>query len=468
MFRSALRAVAGLAVLALLAGALAVPSGASSRAGANQGITKDSIQIVGIVPDLDALASRGIQLSGLSTQGFMDGWFRAYSNPYGKINGRNIEWITVGWDPIDTTSFDAACTKAVQDNKPFLVVNASGFRDSAIPCIAVDNDTPYLSGDMMQGALQKAAGKNLVSLSLPPEVAGREAVRFLATTKTLPKTANVGIISSNIPGPKAAGDAVEQELKKRGYKTNKVELNGLASDPTALRTEAATAATTFRSAGVDTVFNVQSFTQVGAFFDEAVRTNYKPQMYAVDGQGQTCTFNAAGGMSANATGVICVTAYDGKAGLDGKGVRPDNALEAECRTKFEAQRKLTTTPNAPSGTRTVNGVKYDGDVDPLSCTLMNLLLPALKKAGKNPTWDKVYKNLISVEQGPAAYMSNGEGGFAKNKPYFANQMHMMRLALVDANTPKAADGTYNGCPSPFSCWIPVEVNGKEWYPISGA
>jgi hypothetical protein len=467
VFRNAFRAVSCVAICALVVGWLVVPSGASNRTAA-QGVTDDSIQIVGIVPDLDALSRRGIQLSGLSTQGFMDGWFRGYSNAFGPINGRGIEWITVGWDPIDTTSFDRVCTQAVQDNKPFLVMNSSGFRDSAIPCITVDNDTPYLSGDMMPGNLLKASGKNMLTLSLPPEVAGREAVRFLASTKTLPKTANVGIISSNIPGPKAAGDAIEQELKKRGYKTTKVELNGLASDPTALRREAGMAAGTFKAAGVDTVFNVQSFTQVAAFFEEAARANYKPQMYAVDGQAQTCTFNAAARLPAEATDVICVTTNDGKAGVDGKGMRADNPLEAECRANFEAQTKFKTTPNAPSGQTTVNGVRYDTDIDPYSCTLMNLLLPALKKAGKNPTWDKVYKNLISVEKGRAAYMSNGEGGFAKNKPYFANQVHMMRLSKVDANTPKAADGTYNGCPSPFTCWIPVEVNGQEWYPISGA
>jgi hypothetical protein len=458
-----------LAVVALLAGALAVPSGASVRAGASpQGVTDDSIQIVGIVPDLDALSRRGIQLSGLSTQGFMDGWFRAYSNANGPVNGREIEWITVGWDPIDTTSFDRVCAQAVQDNKPFLVINASGFRDSAIPCITVDNNTPYLTGDMMPGTLQKASGKNLLSLSLPPEVAGREAVRFLAKTGTLPKSANVGIISSNIPGPKAAGDAIEKELRSRGIKSTKVELNGLASDPTALRREAGLAAGSFQAAGVDTVFNVQSFTQVAAFFEEAARANYKPQMYAVDGQAQACTFNAAGRMPAEATDVLCVTTNDGKAGLDGKGVRPDNALEARCRTEFEAQTKFKTTPNAPSGQTTVNGVRYDQDIDPYSCTLMSLLLPALEKAGKNPTWAKVYKNLISAGKGSAAYMSNGEGGFAKNKPYYADQMHVMKLAKVDANTPRAADGTYNGCPSPFSCWVPITVDGKEWYPISGA
>ena len=150
------------------------------------------------------------------------------------------------------------------------------------------------------------------------------------------------------------------------------------------------------------------------------------------------------------------------------GIKADSEFEAKCRAIFDKTFNQKSQPGVPSGDVTAGGVTYTEDVDMSYCNIVNLLVPAMKKAGKNPTWDKVYKNLISVEKGPAAYMSNGEGGFARNKPYFANQMHMMRLSKVDANTPKAADGTYNGCPSPFTCWIPVAVDGKEWYPISGA
>ncbi len=58
---------------------------------------------------------------------------------------------------------------------------------------------------------------------------------------------------------------------------------------------------------------------------------------------------------------------------------------------------------------------------------MSVLLPAIKKAGKNPTWDKVYKNILASGKGAAAYMSNGEGQFAKGKPYYATQVHVENL-----------------------------------------
>jgi hypothetical protein len=96
---------------------------------------------------------------------------------------------------------------------------------------------------------------------------------------------------------------------------------------------------------------------------------------------------------------------------------------------------------------------------------MALLLPAIKKAGKNPTWPKVYDNLLKTTKAPAAYMSNGEGGFAKNKTYFVNQVHLMSLNAANAQTAKDANGLFNGCPAPVNCWIPQLVGGQEWFPI---
>jgi hypothetical protein len=468
MSRRTCGALTGLAIVALVAGTLTAPSGASTRRQAAPGVDKGSIQIVDIVPDIDALIARGLPLSGQSTQGFLER-FLAPVEAYGPIRGRDVEVTKVAWDPQDITSFDTACTQAAIDNNPFVVVNGSGFRDSAVPCVTVDNDTPFMSGDMMQLSLHKASKKNLVTLSLPPEVAGREAVRLLDRTKTLPKSAKIAILSNNVPGPKAAGDAIEKELEKRGFDVvSKVEANGLAADASLLRREIAAAAPTFEAEGADTVFTVQSFTQGGAFFDEAGRSNYTPQMYAVDGQANTCTKDGIGRIPAAAAGVICVTAYDYLSEVDGAGVRSDNALEAKCRAMHEDIKGFETTPNMPGGGLTVGGVKYNEDFSQWECMIAELLLPAIKKAGKNPTWPKVYDNIMSVEKGPAAYMSNGEGGFGPNKPYYANQIHMAKVAIVTPDTPQAANGTYNGCPSPVSCLVPMTVDGKEWFPISAS
>ena len=43
------------------------------------------------------------------------------------------------------------------------------------------------------------------------------------------------------------------------------------------------------------------------------------------------------------------------------------------------------------------------------CQIMNLLLPAIEKAGKKLTWAKVATNLRKTTKAPAIYSSNGEG-----------------------------------------------------------
>jgi hypothetical protein len=100
-----------------------------------------------------------------------------------------------------------------------------------------------------------------------------------------------------------------------------------------------------------------------------------------------------------------------------------------------------------------------------------VLIPAIAKAGKNPTWDKVYKNILKSGKGDAAYMSNGEGQFAKNKPYYATQVHIETLMHIEtlnpanAQTPKEANGTFAGCPAPVNCWVPTLIDGQEWFPV---
>src|SRR5262249_41237417 len=154
----------------------------------------------------------------------------------------------------------------------------AGYRPSAVPCVVVDNKTPMIVGDMLPAALQKQAGKNLVALGVPPEIAAKTAVSILDKTKVVDKTAKIGILSNNEPGVKATGDTLESEWKKRGYNVvSKVEVNGLAADNDVTNREAQAAATTFKTAGVDTVFNTQSWSGISGFFGEMERGVIKPK-----------------------------------------------------------------------------------------------------------------------------------------------------------------------------------------------
>jgi hypothetical protein len=71
--------------------------------------------------------------------------------------------------------------------------------------------------------------------------------------------------------------------------------------------------------------------------------------------------------------------------------------------------------------------------------------------------------MLTIKKSPAAYISGSTGGFAKNKPWFANQVHLERLTAATTATPPDANGLYNGCPAPVNCWVPQLVDGQEWF-----
>lgn len=469
MIRKPIRALAALAVLGLVGGLMTIPAGATARAGsAQQGVTDKEITMVALISDLTALRNQGFNLPAkLTSENLLKRW-QAAADLAGPINGRKIVFKQAGWNPIDATTFDKACTQATQDNKPFLVVNGNGYRQDAVGCITVDNKTPLFYGESVYGDLQKASGKNLVSLGVPSEISGKTTAQIAAQEGLIPKTAKIGILSGNSPAIKAAGDALEAELKKKKFNiVQKVEVNILQGDATIQNRESAAAVATLKAAGAETVFLLIPFTANQGYFQESQRSNAGFKNFIVDAASSLCTQFGASRTPLEAAGTPCITTWDTRALTTKDGVKKDNAFEAQCRVEFDKAFSEKSQPGVPSGDLTVNGVTYTEDLAPNECTMMALLVPAMKKAGKNLTWEKVHANLLKTTKAPAAYMSNGEGGFAKNKPFFANEVHLQVLNAAGAATPKDPNGvTFAGCPAPTNCWIPQLVGGQEWFPVN--
>ena len=468
MIRKPIRFMAGLALVGLLGVVAIAPASATTHSQSSaQGITDKEIDIVALVSDLDGLRSKGINLPPKLTTGNLLKRWQGYADAYGPINGRKVVVKPAVWDPIDATTFDKACTSATQDNKPFVVVNGNGYRQSSLACITVDNQTPMFYGESVYDQLVKASGNRLVSLGLTAESNAATTTALLKKGNLVPKTAKIGLLSGNEPGIKAAGDAMEAELKKAGYNVaQKVEVNTLNADPTAQNREAAASVATFQSAGVDTVMVFIPFTSNQGFYQEAQRTNAGFKTFIVDASSSMCTQFGASRIPAEVVGVPCVTTWDTRATAAKDGVKKDNAFEAKCRSDFDSFAGEKSQAGVPAGDITANGVTYTEDLPPNECTIMSVLLPAIKKAGKNPTWEKVYKNILASGKGGAAYMSNGEGQFAKGKPYYATQVHVENLATASGSTPKDANGvTFNGCPVPVNCFVPQLVDGQEWFPV---
>lgn len=446
-------------------------SAASARAArhAAPGVTDDEIHIVALVADLDGLRSKGIGLPPkLTTANSLKRW-QAAADAAGPIRGRRIVVTGAAFDPTDVTSYDKACAQATQDARPFLVVNSTGFRQSSVGCITVDHDTPLVYGDAVFAALQAASGTNLVSLGVPAEVSGATAADIARTQRLVPKGARVGILTSNDPAVEAASDALAQRLRKRGYDVvGTVAVNTLQADVSAINRESAAAVAAFESAGADTIFTLLQMAASQGFFQEARKTGADFDMFLVDVAASVCTQFGASRIPAEAAGIPCVTTWDTRALPTTDGIKADSAFEAECRAAFDTAFAQRSQPGVPAGDITVNGTTYTEDLAPNECTIMSLLVPALRKAGTDPTWAKVHRNLMKVADAPAAYMSNGRGGFGPEKPYFAQSVHLMTLHVANAGTEPDARGLFNGCPAPVSCWVPRTVDGQEWFRVSTA
>jgi hypothetical protein len=484
MFRTPTRMLAGLMLFGLLGAAMVVPAGATVRSGSAQGITDDEITVVALVSDLDGLRSKGFNLpEKLTTANLLKRW-SGYADSFCQqladdgtkgvkvsgdtctINGRSINVVPAVWDPIDATTYDEACTQATQDNSPFVVVNGNGYRQSSIACVTVDNQTPMFYGESVYDDLVKASGNRLVSLGLNAESNAATTASLLAKADLAPKTAKIGLLSGNEPGIKAAGDALEKELKKSGYDVvEKIEVNTLQADPTAINRESGAAVATLQAAGADTVMILIPFTATSGYYQEAERSNANFNNIIIDASSSLCTQFGASRTPAEVVGSPCVTTWDTRALATKDGVKEDNAFEAQCREDFDAFTNESSQPGVPAGDTTAGGVTYTEDLPPNECTIMSVLVPAIAKAGKSPTWDKVYKNILKTGKGPAAYMSNGEGQFAKKKPFYATQVHIESLNTANAQTAKDANGLFNGCPAPVNCWVPIAVDGQEWFPI---
>ena len=455
---------------ALAAALIAGPSNAAVPKATANGVTKDSVDVAVLIADLDGLRALGLNLPASLTTGNLTKRWVEYFKAWGPANGRTVNVIPVTWNPADPTSFDKTCIKATQDNKPFAVLNATGYRASSVGCITVDNSTFMFYGDASYSDLITKSGKKLVTMGLPAEVSAASAASVLINTKQIPKTAKVGILGGNEPAIKAAGDSAEAVFKKAGYNiANKTEIN-VTGQATADQLKDATAAVaTMKAAGVTDVLVTVPFTVNTGFFNEAANSGVTFHYNLIDYGGSLCTQFGAVSVPATAAaaGMSCVTIFDTKATPQKNSVKPDTEFEAKCRTIFDAGFQAKSIPGVPAGGLTdPSGTVLFEDIPAGECTMSYLFVQALKGAGKNPTSDSLYNSFLKITKGPFAYASDGEGGFGKNKNYYATKVHLESILAVPTGTAKdAATGLYGGCPAPRTCFIPVLINGKEWFPV---
>ena len=238
----------------------------------------------------------------------------------------------------------------------------------------------------------------------------------------------------------------------------------MSGDNAAANAEGGAAVAQFTAEGVDHVFVILPFIYAAGFWGEVGTLQPTWDRTILDSASSNCTPFGASRTNPAAEGAICVTSYDSYASPDG-GVDDDDAFEAQCREEWIAHFPIFNgqsdkgAPSGEVGLETADGDLLNSDYAPGECTMQYIIKEALGNAGINPTRDS-FADAIREVSGPQAFRSNGEGAFGPNKNYFSTQMQAVTFTLASRSDNRRADGTFNGCPAPVNCWVPVT---GEWF-----
>ncbi len=440
------------------------------RTASDVGITEDTIKIGLVISDLEGLRDIGFPLpEALTNDHLLDRYRKTFDrwNEAGGINGRMIETVDLTWDPLDPATMENACTRGTLDEQIFMAVNASGFSATFVPCFAVDNDTTFLFGEVISQSIIDQAPERIFSLNPTSEVVAELGAQLAIDQGLVPEGTKVGILSSaGNPSINAAGQRTLEVVEAAGFETVLIEANTVTDDNAALNAETAAAVGTFSAEGVGHAFMLLPFTNAAGFWTEVEATDPDWDVTIIDAASSNCTPFGASRTPASAAGSVCVTAYSSYLNPDNT-FRDETEFEAACREQwkqdFAEEFAGSSDPGVPSGDiiETVDGETLYSDYAPGECTLLPALEHAFTNAGVNPTRDS-FAEALRTYSGPNAFNSNGEGTFGPEKNFFATQLWAVEFRLADAETPRGEDGTFNGCPAPTNCWVPVT---GEWQAI---
>ena len=427
------------------------------------GVTEDKIRIAVAIADLAAVRAAGISIpETLTSEHLFERW-NAYAklwNADGGVNGREIEFVQMMWDPLNPASFDTLCAEATVDDEVFMLVNGTGLSSVAQQCI-VDAGVPVVYGDVVSKALLDSG--LVISLAPPAETISAAGVdAWLASTDVAPG-AKIGVVANNGPMISSAGKAAAERLKAAGYEPQVIETNSLGGDNAATNEEGAAAVGTFLANGVVHAFLATPFTENTGFWNAA---KDKLPYTMLDTSSSMCSAFGLSRSPGDAAGSVCATTYDHSTS-EGKGIRPDTEFEAECRAFNDAN--FTEYYGGPSNSGVPAGQKLtdpDGkvlisDYPPLECTLSNIIKLGLTDAGVNPTRQSFIDAVLNLGEVPIALASDGKGMFAPGKPYAATMVHTIRVTQASVEVKAGPDGTYNGCAAPVNCGIVI----SDWVAI---
>jgi branched-chain amino acid transport system substrate-binding protein len=215
-----------------------------------QGVTPDTIRIGLLYPDLEAIRD----LINIDHGDYGDAYQLVVDaiNADGGINGRQIETVVIGVNPIDPIAADNACVTLVDDHKLFAVVGRP-FEDQVL-CYVELSDMAFVGGAVNSNRAARATAPWFTPGMSVEREAGATVKALIAGGEF--DGATLGVVVS-VADQTVLDDVVKPILAEAGIEiASEAVLDTSSNDPLVVNPLVETMSERFRVDGVDTVLTV--------------------------------------------------------------------------------------------------------------------------------------------------------------------------------------------------------------------
>lgn len=373
------------------AGAANGAGGAGGGAGAGpsgpvRGVSATSVTIGVAVLDLGAVTVLGPEYDNKDVEGqwnaVLADWHDRHLLP---VNGRDVVFKYERYNVLNYDDQRRACAALVDDDKSFAVVGIEFFYQEGADCVAREKRTPLLTSEGPDDGVFARSAPYLFSLQMSQSRLLRNFVHWADARGAL-KGKKLGIYYYNDPNvARLMHDTVRAEMMKLGYpppvEMTTSDRQGGPEDALAVRK--------FETSGVNVV---ALFTSPGGFMQQADAQRYKPAYIQTDYEG---------GTSDVGTNTYPVDQYDGtpamttlRRGEPAAGI-PPTPEEERCVSNYERRSGHHVARPGQSGHEAAEWVFIV-----LSCDEGNVLLQALRSAGRDLTTASFVNGLEAVKNLP--------------------------------------------------------------------
>ncbi len=251
----------------------------------DQGITKDTIKIGFLIPNLNELQAAGFNV------GLAGDWDKILNtwvdelNDTGGIACRKVEFVKEVFDVLQVDDMIAKCKSMTEDHKVFTVFTPGGYDSIAQLCIAKDHKTPFINPEPEPEGWYKEAAPYLWTLLMTKDRMHRNHVRWLMDAGELkpgdpealanPAT-RVGVVYHGIPNvAPSVENTLLPELEDAGVKPVKVV--SLSSDSQQALAQINQVVLQFQQARVEYVLMPMNLIYKTQFLQAAEKQSYFPK-----------------------------------------------------------------------------------------------------------------------------------------------------------------------------------------------